>query len=328
VNPAVFGLAALLGAVATLGARALAPALGLVSKPNPIVAQHVKPIACLGGLGVATGSLLALALAARGTLLGSAHLLGPALLFLGLGILDDRKPLTPIVKLVAQAGIALVAVLQGAVGTVTGNPLVDGLLSFAWIVGIVNAFNVLDVCDGLVAGVAALFFAAVAIASLEARTLALALCGACVGFLAFNRPRATIFLGDGGSHYLGFLAAALALAPGARAVGVRDAAAMLLALALPIFETAFLIYARTARGLPWWRGSRDHFALRLQAAGWSTWKTVLTAWAIAGTLAALGLALEALPTPAAWAALAAVLLVAVAVGGRLARSTEPALPRR
>ena len=324
MNPGLtFALAAALAAGATFVARALAPALGLVSKPNPLVARHVGPVACLGGLGVAAGPMLALALTAPAEWSARAGLFVPALLFLLLGIADDRRPFAPLAKLLAQCALAALAVGLGAASRVTGIPALDAALAFAWIVTLVNAFNVLDVCDGLLAGVALVFFVAIALAVPPVRMPASAAAGACLGFLAFNRPRATIFLGDGGSHFLGFLAAALALAPRVPAADARDVVATLLALAVPLFETAFLIWARTARGVPWWRGSRDHFALRLQAAGWGPWRTIVTAWAGAAVLAGLGLALKGWPLVAAAVVAVGTLLVALGAARWLALRTEP-----
>jgi len=317
-----------ISAAATYGARALAPALGLVSKPNPLVAQHVRPVACLGGLGVATGMCLALLLAAPEEFRARTALLVPALLYLVFGIIDDRRPLNPLIKLAGQVLIGLLAVGLGAFAPLTGHRVVDGAIALSWIVVLVNAFNVLDVCDGLLGGIAALFFGAIAVAAPPVRIPAAAAAGACLGFLAFNRPRATIFLGDGGSHFLGFLAAALGLTPRTPRMDGRELVALLLALALPLFEVAFLVYARTARGLPWWRGSKDHFALRLQAAGWTPWRTIGFAWASAGTLAALGLALRGLPAAAAWAAAAFVVLIGFAAARWLTLRTEPAIPHR
>jgi UDP-GlcNAc:undecaprenyl-phosphate GlcNAc-1-phosphate transferase len=321
----VLVLAVVLGALATLVARALGPRIGLVSKPNPLVAQHVAPTPSSGGLGIAAGTLGALAASAPGELASSWRLLGPALLFLLVGVIDDARPLSAAGKLLSQAAIALLAVVLGAGFALTGNAWIDGMLSLGWIVVVVNAFNVLDVCDGLLAGASALSFGAIALAFPEVRALALAIAGACVGFLAFNRPRATIFLGDGGSHFLGFLAAAIAFAPGAQRVDARDIATAGLLLALPLFETGLLVYARNARGLPWWRGSRDHFSLRLQARGWSRWRTVLLAWGVAGALAAAGVAVHALPQAAGWAAILGALALGVVVGNVLGRHTEPLL---
>jgi len=328
VNPVLaFALAAGIGAAATLGARALAPWLGLVSKPNPLVARHVAPVACLGGLGVAAGMIAALALVAPAEFGARAGLIAPAVLFLLLGIVDDRFPLQPPVKLASQAAIAALAVALGVVCPVTGVPALDNALAFAWIVVLVNVFNVLDVCDGLLGGIAALFFGAIALLVPPVRMPAACAAGACVGFLAFNRPRATIFLGDGGSHFLGFLAAALALAPRTPAGDARQLVATLLALFVPLFETAFLVYARTVRGLPWWRGSRDHFALRLQAAGWGPWRTIALAWAGAATLALLGLALPFLPPLVAWSAALFAIVVGILAARWLTLRTEPALRR-
>jgi UDP-GlcNAc:undecaprenyl-phosphate GlcNAc-1-phosphate transferase len=320
------GLGLAFGVAGTASARWLAWRLGWLSEPNPLIAQHRRPVAYLGGLGLAIATILALALASRSALASEMHVLGPALLFLALGLVDDVRPISAASKLGLQAVAAAIAVGAGVTGNFLGNPLVDGALSLLWIVVLVNAFNVIDVCDGLLAGIAVVFFAFTTIAAPAHAMLAACLVGACLGFLAFNRPRASIFLGDGGSLFLGFLAAAISLTPGPDRGGPRYAIAVVLALALPLFEAFFLAFVRTARGLPWWRGSRDHFALRLQSVGFSTWGTDLVAWTSAGLLTTLALALPALPSSQLVPACAFVLIAACGAALWLAFHTEPRLP--
>ena len=111
--------------------------------------------------------------------------------------------------------------------------------------------------------------------------------GACAGFLVLNAPRASIFLGDAGSHFVGFLLAALSM----QTVGGRDRfaefTAVLLVLGVFLFELVFLVWARRRRGLSWWLGSDDHAAIRLQAAGLTVWSTDVVLW-VCGAMLGIG----------------------------------------
>jgi UDP-GlcNAc:undecaprenyl-phosphate GlcNAc-1-phosphate transferase len=298
-EPAALALLAALAAwLCTGAARALAPRLGMVAAPNPIVPQHTRPVATLGGAGVAGGLAAALGAAAlAGALrpvegLPAAALLGGGGAFLAVGLADDARPLAPLAKLAAQGAAAALAVGLGLRLFPAAPAAADGLLTAAWLLLLVNALNVTDVCDGLAAGIAAVTLAVVAAFVPELRSLAAAGAGACAGFLRFNLPPATVYLGDAGSHLLGFVLAVV-VAHGARGPSAATtAASMLLLTGVVLFEVALLVGARRRRGLPWWRGSPDHFALRLQAAGWSRARTDAAAWSAA---LALGVAAFALP---------------------------------
>jgi len=288
----VLVLAAVLGVVGTWLARALARHWNVVNEPNPIVPQHVRPTAYFGGVGLALGMGLALAiLAARGALQdltgpSSAAMAAGAVLYLFLGLLDDIRPLRPAMKFGLQVVVAGLVVVLGLVLPLTGLQGVDGAVTVFWIVAVVNAVNFTDVCDGLVAGLAVLWSCAFVLVTPEMGPLWLTVAGACLGCLVFNAPPASIFLGDAGSHLLGFcLAAGTVHTVGAHGVW-PGAAVAALAGGVPLFELVFITGVRIRKGLPWWRGSPDHFSLRLQAAGLSRWRTDVLAWAVA---AALGL---------------------------------------
>jgi UDP-GlcNAc:undecaprenyl-phosphate GlcNAc-1-phosphate transferase len=290
VNPTSIVLPLAVGAALSLLtvplARWFALRIGFVNHPNPIVAQHVRPVAYLGGPGIALAILIAVVALPFVKDAQAAKMLLPGVAFLILGIADDRKAFPAGPKFLFQALLALFAVLSGLVYPVTGLIVADRALSMSWILILVNAFNLVDVCDGLLAGLAAIFFAFCIVIAPAHAALAALVCGACLGFLFYNRPRATIFLGDAGSHFLGFMAAAISLTPGNTWTPRQYIPALGLALAVPLFETTFLVIVRSAHGMPWWRGSPDHFALRLQAAGLTAARTDLIAWGIAALLTA------------------------------------------
>jgi len=297
------------GVVCTWVARSLALRWGVVALPNPIIPQHTRSIALLGGVGVAAGIAVCCLSAA---LVQGAEDFWPslqigvaALPFLVLGVIDDLRALAPGLKFALQALAALTAVSWLGPGEVFGHVSGDFAFSVWWVLIVVNAFNLTDVCDGLVGGLSALVLVFLGCSLPNAPLLAFCGAGACLGFLVFNRPPASIYLGDGGSHVLGFLAAILSLGLFSRGpVGVLQA---LLILAVPLFELVFLTGVRIGKGIPWWRGSPDHFALRLQAAGLSRIQSDTIAWVAAAGLGALALALPELPV--ALRAAAGVLLV-------------------
>jgi UDP-GlcNAc:undecaprenyl-phosphate GlcNAc-1-phosphate transferase len=300
-------LAALLGTVAAGGSRRLALRLGIVRDPDPFVAQHTRPVACLGGVALAAATAGALALDADRVNVSAAMVVG-ALLFLGTGLLDDVRGLSPARKLALQVVSATVAAALGATLAVSGNRLVDGAAAVVWVVVIVNAVNLTDVCDGLVTGVGVIALLALGATEPALWAPCLAVGGACLGILVFNAPPASIFLGDAGSHFLGFALAMVAL----EVVRTAQAANLLvsgaLVIGVPLFELAFVTFARLKRHEPWWRGSADHFSLRLQAAGLSRWQTDAVAWTLAGALAFAGWSSPRL------SAVGRISLVAVVVG--------------
>jgi UDP-GlcNAc:undecaprenyl-phosphate GlcNAc-1-phosphate transferase len=276
-------------------ARWVARRLGFVSHPNPIVPQHLAPVAYLGGTGIAIGVALGLVLAAqRGIAIPAAACAG-GLAFLVLGTFDDARPLSPALKLALQLAIA-----SGYAAAVAPSPAV-AVVAVLWIATVVNAVNLTDVCDGLVSALAVV--SSIAIAVLDGALVPGIVAAAAAGFWWINRAPATIFLGDGGSHLLGFAIAAGWLDAWQATPSWSRAGAALLGVAVFLLELGFLIIVRRRRGIPFWRGSPDHLALRLQAAGLSKHQTVAVALAFATATCAC----------AVW--LAGTASVAAAVGG-------------
>ncbi|SHN29073.1 glycosyltransferase family 4 protein [Rhizobacter sp. OV335] len=300
---------------ATRAAEWIARACAFVSRPNPIVAQHVTPVAYLGGWGVLAGLPIAGVVNAREGL--SFTVLVGAVLYTVLGTVDDARPFRPAPKFAWQAVIAAVLVLLGLQAPVTGLWWVDGALSMFAMLVMVNAVNFTDVCDGLVASLGVVTLLAVALL-LQGRnpSLWIAGSGACAGFLVRNRPPARIFLGDAGSHLIGFLLAAAWIDPAGMSAGGGGFIAALLVCGVFLFELCFITAVRVKKGLPWWRGSPDHFSLRLQAAGWSRARVDLTAGVISASLAGLA---WAVPELGAASALSLYLLAAVLACGYLLR---------
>ena len=210
-----------------------------------------------------------------------AHLvLAGTVLFLT-GLADDRRPLPPLPRLALQIGalailVATTPALQ--LPLATGAPWLSRGLTVLWLAAMTNAFNFLDNMDGLAAGIAALVGAGLAVMAvlggqLEVALLAGVTAAASAGFLCYNFPRASVFMGDAGGLLLGLLAGALGawLAHARAATGAGPGASLLplVLLAVPAYDLVTVSVLRLAHGRPPWLGDRNHISHRLVALGLS-----------------------------------------------------------
>ena len=242
--------------------------------------------------GLAYLVALGLVFAFNSLLLG---LLLAGTLTLLVGLVDDFGVLTPAAKIAGQAVAVFVLLRSGAVIELAEVP--QGLrwpLAALWLFAVCNAFNLLDVMDGLAAGVGAvagLAFGIVALSTGEYPEAAasLALAGALCGFLVFNVHPARIYLGDAGSLAVGLTLGALAIAIRWSDRSPAGFLAPLAILGVPLADTAYVSILRARAGKPFWHGSSDHFPLRLRAAmGGNVGKAVSTVIALTGVGAAAG----------------------------------------
>ena len=221
------------------------------------------------------------------------------------GLVDDLWHLTPIAKLAAQIIAAVVVLASGLNVEVVGNDVIAWAIGLLWLVGITNAFNLLDNMDGLAATLAIVscaYFAVDALTEHENETvlaLAVALGLACGGFLPFNlRPQrgAAVFMGDSGSQVIGFGLASLALAASWTVAGTTVATILLplLVLAIPILDTTLVTIARVVEKRPVTQGGRDHTSHRLVYYGLSETKAVLLLAIVASAIGATALAYNVL----------------------------------
>jgi UDP-GlcNAc:undecaprenyl-phosphate GlcNAc-1-phosphate transferase len=245
---------------------------------------HDAPTPVLGGIGIFAGFSIGFwAAAATGAfdvdLAMVGIYIGCTLLFLA-GFADDLLGLPPLAKLGVQLAAAGIVLATGTHMQLVSNRLIGDLIVIVWLVGITNAFNLLDNMDGLAASMAAIAFAFFAVDAVTVHpshfALAYAVAGAlaCVGFLPFNlRPegRALVFMGDSGSQFLGFALAALGLTSSWRVAGTTIATLILpiLVLAVPILDTALVTSVRLLEGRPIYQGGRDHSSHRLVRYGLS-----------------------------------------------------------
>jgi len=294
-----FGAGLVLSLITTPAVRALALRFNICAFP----AQdrwHNRPVPLLGGVAIATG------LAAGVVLTGADARLFPLFLYSGLmfalGVFDDVRAVKPLPKLYGQMAVAAVVLWLMPPIAVTGWAIFDRLLAFVWIVGVTNAFNLLDNMDGLAAGVAAIAAACylTLLLPLNASALTVAIAafsGAVLGFLFFNFPPATVFMGDSGSLLIGgFLATAgLGSTTDVQSRLMPAALFPVLILLVPILDTAFVTFTRSFSGRSALAGGRDHTSHRLVALGVSERTAILSLYTLAAAGGALAVALRELP---------------------------------
>jgi UDP-GlcNAc:undecaprenyl-phosphate/decaprenyl-phosphate GlcNAc-1-phosphate transferase len=273
---------------------------------------HDRSTPTFGGVGIFVGLVVGVAAAvAAGAVEPTSELLGilagTGLLFAA-GLVDDVRHLSPLMKLAAQFAAAGIAIAAGLRVELIGNDLLATIVAVVWLVGITNAFNLLDNMDGLAATLAAVAcgYFAIDAATLHEDELVLALSlslgFACVGFLPFNlRPsrRAAVFMGDSGSQVLGFMLAALGLAASWTTAGTTVATMLLplLVLAIPILDTTLVTLVRLVERRPVTQGGRDHSSHRLVYYGLSESRAVALLALIALALGATGVAYNVLDEP-------------------------------
>ncbi|HUZ83027.1 MAG TPA: NAD-binding protein [Gaiellaceae bacterium] len=250
---------------------------------------HETQTPSFGGIGIfvgfSTGLWGAAAVGAYEPSEAFVGIYGAVALVFAAGLADDLYGLGPIAKLAAQGGAAAIVLATGTHVQLVHSAVIGDAIAVLWLIGISNAFNLLDNMDGLAASLAAIAFGFFAVDAVTAHpddaALAFALAGAlaCLGFLPFNlRPGkpALVFMGDSGSQALGFALAALGLSSSWRVAGSTVATLVLpvLVLAVPILDTALVTVARLLDGRPIYEGARDHSSHRLVRFGLSERHTV------------------------------------------------------
>jgi len=213
---------------------------------------------------------------------------GAAALLCLIGLADDRRPLSALLRFGAQLAVAAILVVVFDLRLLTRLPDAASIaLSILWIMLLTNSMNFLDNMDGLATGVALIAASVFALASAGAGQIFVPSCcwllvGALLGFLPFNFHPARIYLGDAGSTVVGMLLAVFTIlttftspSEGDRPIGVI---APLLVMAVPLYDTASVFLLRMRAGVPIWRGDRRHFSHRLVRRGLPVPKAVLVIW--------------------------------------------------
>jgi UDP-GlcNAc:undecaprenyl-phosphate GlcNAc-1-phosphate transferase len=290
--------------------RSISLRLGKVAQPRED-RWHRRPTPTLGGIGIFLGFLAGLV---AGLIFGEGQeevrwglLAGSGLMFL-LGLVDDIHEMTPPTKLLGQILIAALVIFLGITTRFFSPRIANNLvaeipnilLTFIWLVGITNAINLLDNIDGLAGGISLITASILSYFFWRSGNLGLlyvsfALAGSLIGFLIFNFPPASIFMGDSGTMFLGFTLAVLAIArqPQASNVFAVLGAPTLLFL-LPILDTTLVTFTRLLRGQSPAQGGRDHTSHRLIAFGLSERQAVLVLYGVALASGVVAAVLESL----------------------------------
>lgn len=241
--------------------------------------SHITPTPYLGGVGLIGAALIGLAFSPSLPWRVALVVLGG--LAVGIvGLLDDKRTLNPAPRLVVQSLAALMALAAGVQGHITGVRIIDLALTFAWIVVLTNSFNLLDNMDGLSAGAAVVCgtgtFALAAMAGQYIVAAAAAgLVGGCIGFLAYNKRPASIFMGDAGALVLGYAMAILTIRIDPDLPRPHSYLIPLLLVWLPAFDTTFVVLTRIRSGRSVFQGGKDHLSHRLAARGLGPGRAVL-----------------------------------------------------
>ena len=250
--------------------------LGSLDKPGGHK-SHESPVPYLGGLAIVLAFSIALLLESTIRPSGGVNselrlILGTATVLAIIGFFDDLQSLSPWFRLVAEVGSGVMVWNLGAGVGLTGVTWVDLALTVFWVVGITNAFNLLDNMDGLAAGmvlIACSVYFAIAAANSQflVAGLSAGLAGCAVGFLRNNRYPARIYMGDGGALFLGFLVAYLGLKLKVSGDGYQTFLVPVLVCAIAILDTTLVTVARLMSGRSPFQGGQDHISHRLVTLG-------------------------------------------------------------
>lgn len=318
---AVIGTALVVTLAVTPAVRTIGKRLGIVAHPGQ---RHVHEgvIPRIGGVAMAIGFGAAVLLRWAGEAfwgwepaltLVSEPVLGVfvslAIMF-GVGLLDDVVDLKPGQKVAGQVAAGLVAFFAGVRIDFFGNPfggdiILLGVLSLPvtllWMVGFANVINLIDGLDGLAAGVCAIAAVTLLVLAQEmnqalAAVLAAALIGVCIGFLRYNFNPASIFMGDSGALFLGFMLACIALLGVMKSVAAITLVVPLLIIGVPVFDTLSAIIRRRRGGRPFHEADKGHIHHRLLGRGFTQRQTVLFIYVWSVALAVGGYAMRWVPT--------------------------------
>jgi UDP-GlcNAc:undecaprenyl-phosphate GlcNAc-1-phosphate transferase len=303
----IYGLALLMGFGICYG---LVPLCQFVSRRSDVVDRprehktHDSPTALFGGVAVFVAVWSALLFLVgqsfftwgaelRGLLIGSS-------IVLVLGLIDDSRDISPLVKFIGQLLATIVVIYHGvAISLFVGPGLLTYTLTALWIVGITNSFNLLDNMDGLTCGVATICCFIFAVSSFRQGdphtvVMSLTMGGALIAFLRFNFEPAEIFLGDAGSGFIGFYLAVLSVAANYLETSELQQLPIItpiLIFSVPIFDTFSVMAIRILEGRSIWDADNRHFSHRLVSLGLSRRDAVLVIYLVTFTVGVLALLL-------------------------------------
>ena len=328
---AAFFLSGIISFLLTPPVKKLAYRIGAIDVPKDGRRMHKRPTPRLGGLAIFGGFLIAAVLTGQLTPQRLWIIAGAAVIVV-LGIFDDRNALSAKFKFVIQILAAAIPVVFGDLRiAMFTNPFLfsDSLywnlgalsipITILWIVAITNAVNLIDGLDGLAVGVssiASMTMLAVAlfIGETEIAVILAALAGACVGFMPYNLNPASIFMGDTGSTFLGYMLATLSIQGLFKVYALISFAVPFLILGLPIFDTAFAILRRVLSGRSPLSPDRGHVHHRLIDMGFNQKQAVAILYVISVVLGLIAVVLTTSGELRAMVLVAAVIIGLVVSG--------------
>lgn len=286
-------------------AMKIAPRIGAIDIPKDGRRMHTKAIPRFGGMAIFLGAEIAMLVFLHDSPRIMAAVFGGACIY-ALGVVDDLKNLDAKLKFAVQMLIAIMMYMMGLkiefisrIG-MEENYHLGAVLCFVvtvlWIVGITNTINLIDGLDGLAAGVAAIAALSIAYVAYIHGTIygfmivciaMMALAGGCLGFLPYNFSPAKIFMGDGGSLYLGFMLATMSVVGPLKQSTVITIIVPVFVMGIPIFDTFFAIFRRLINHKPIMQADRGHLHHRLIESGYGQRRAVLM---IYGICAIMGMA--------------------------------------
>lgn len=277
----------------------LAVKIGAMDVPRDKRRVHKEPKPLIGGLAIFASFVITVLIFLSMTRQLAGILLGSTFIVI-CGFIDDLKPMKPRMKLVLQVFGAIILVYFGVRIEIVTNPFdtVKGMSDIGWlsvpatifwIVGVTNAFNIIDGLDGLAAGVASISCITLFIISvINGRTIAAfltaILAGSALGFLPYNFNPAKIFMGDTGAQFLGFVLAAISIQGAIKSAAAIAITVPILALGLPIYDTLVSIIRRFINKRPVMEADRGHLHHRLLDMGLSQRQAVLVMYSISAVL--------------------------------------------
>lgn len=296
----IFFISTLIAYLLTPFMRTLAFKFGYLDHPkdNKIHA-HATPL--LGGVAIYLALVISLLTKAEAVALPSvkAMLAGMSIL-LAIGLIDDKMGMMPNIKLLGQFLAAVVVIKNGLRIEFINNYYLSVVITYLWIIGITNAFNLLDNMNGLSAGVAiiaALFFGIISYMNGDRliSLISFALAGSAAGFLRYNFPKAHIFMGDSGSLLLGYVLSIIAVQGTWKTyMSMTSLMIPILVLGYPIFDTALVSVIRILEGRSIFQGGKDHSSHRIALLGLKRYKTVLAVYLICISLGLVAIAVSRL----------------------------------
>ncbi len=298
----LFGLSFLISAAATPVARYIAPKIGAMDIPKDSRRMHHHPIPRFGGMAMFLGTIIPLLIFQHDNPKMIAAAIGGCMVYV-LGVFDDLKNLSARLKFVIELLIATLMYAMGLRIELISNYFGEGNLRFGtavcfivtvlWIVGITNTINLVDGLDGLAAGVAMIAALTIAyVAYIHGDTYGMipvccamiALAGSCAGFLPYNFYPASIFMGDSGSLFLGFMIASMSVVGPLKRSTFIAVVIPVIVLGVPIFDTMFAIFRRWVNHRPIMEADKGHLHHHLMASGFGQRRAVLMLYGISGIM--------------------------------------------